>query len=56
MDTFNLKIKLSKDSSGKYAYSKAEVKELIKLEKVYFAGNLLCRIGDHVVIGEIIKS
>lgn len=51
----NIEIRISKDTSQKPRFTKEEVEELIKNENVKFHRNLLCRISDGKVIGEISK-
>jgi len=51
--TLNIEIRISKDESHKPRFTKEEVEELVKKEDVKFVRNLLCRISDGKVIGEI---
>ena len=49
----NINIRVSNDSSGNPRFTKDEVEKLIKDEDIKFVRNLLCRISDGKVIGEI---
>lgn len=51
----NIEIIISKDENQKPLFTKEEVKELIKIENVKFNRNLLYKISDGKLIGEIKK-
>jgi len=51
--TLRINIRISTDATGKPRFTKDEVQQLIKDEKVSFHRDLLCRIGDGKVIGQI---
>ena len=51
--TLNIEIRISKDESHKPRFTKEEVKGLVKSENVKFVRNLICRISDGKVVGEI---
>lgn len=52
----NMKIRISKDDSGKDRFTKKEVEDLVEREQTIVSGDhshCLCRVGDGKVIGEI---
>lgn len=52
-DYLSINIRISTDETGKSRFTKDEVMQLMKENKVKFSGNLMLRIGDGKVIGEI---
>lgn len=51
--SINIEVRISKDSSQKPRFTKEEIDELIKTENIKFHRNLLLRISDGKVVGEI---
>jgi len=48
-----IKIRISQDVSGNSRFTKEEVENLIKKDKVKFFRNLICRKSDGEVVGEL---
>jgi len=53
--SFNIEVRISRDTGGKHRFTKEEVEKLIEDGDIRFHRNLLCRISDGKVVGEIKK-
>ena len=51
----NIEIRISRDGLGNHRFTKEEVEELVKTNNIKFVRNILCRISDGKVVGEIKK-